>query len=67
VELEARGTVMASARASMTRRRIEEEVRKNWPLIAVLVICDLISIIPAYALSGIQSVAATVFFILLCG
>jgi hypothetical protein len=65
VHLEAHAQVKTSARVSMTIQRLEEEVRKNWPLIITLVACDLISVIPAYFLSGWASVAITVLFIIL--
>jgi hypothetical protein len=52
-----------SARVSITTRKIEEEIKKNWPLIAVLVLGDVVSTIPAYFLSGWASVAVTVLFI----
>jgi hypothetical protein len=54
-----------SARVSMTIQRLETEVRKNWRLIIILVACDVISVIPAYFLSGWASVGITVFFIIL--
>lgn len=54
-----------TARISMTIQRLETEIRKNWLLVVVLVLCDVVSIIPAYFLSGWASVAATVFFIML--
>jgi hypothetical protein len=55
----------ASARVNFTIRKMTTEVKKNWPLIAILVLCDLASTIPAYFLSGLTSVAVTVFFIIL--
>jgi hypothetical protein len=54
-----------TARISMTIRRVETEIRKNWLLVVVLVLCDVVSIIPAYLLRGWPSVAATIFFIFL--
>jgi hypothetical protein len=61
--LEARTQIGLSARVSMTTRKIEEEIKKNWPLIGVLVLGDGLSTIPAYCLSGWQSVAVTIGFI----
>jgi hypothetical protein len=49
---------------SLCVQRLEEEIRKNWRLIVVLIACNLISMIPAYFLSGWASVAATLFFII---
>jgi hypothetical protein len=46
--------VAASVR--MTTRKIEQEVRKNWPLILTLVGIDLLSMFPAYLLGGWWSV-----------
>jgi hypothetical protein len=63
--MEARAQVGVSARLSMTIQRLETEVRKNWPLIITLVICSLISLVPAYFLSGLASVGVTFFFIIL--
>jgi uncharacterized membrane protein YvbJ len=54
-----------TARISVTIRRVETEIKKNWLLVIVLVLCDVVSIIPAYFLSGWTSVTATVFFIIL--
>jgi hypothetical protein len=65
VHLAALAHVKASAGVSMSIQRVTEEIRKNWPLIVVLVVCDLISMIPAYFLNGWKSVGTTVFFILL--
>ena len=45
-------------------RRIRTEIKKNWRLITVLIICDVLSTIPAYFLSGWWSVLVTVLFIL---
>ena len=49
----------------MTIRKIKQEVKKNWPLLVILVLCDVISVVPAYFLSGWASVIVTVFFIIL--
>jgi hypothetical protein len=49
----------------MMFHRLQTEVKKNWPLIAILIVFNLLSVFPAYFLSGWASVAATVFFILL--
>ncbi len=57
--------VTSSVKVSTTLRKLEIEIKKNWPLIVVLVVCDLLSVIPAYYLSGWASVAVTVFFIIL--
>ena len=54
-----------SARLSMTIRKMEMEIKKNWPLVVILVLCDVVSVVPAYFLSGWASVAVTVFFIVL--
>jgi RNA polymerase subunit RPABC4/transcription elongation factor Spt4 len=57
-------TVKVTASAvQMTLQRIEVEIKRNWPLIAVLSIGDLISTIPAYFLSGWASVTVTLAFI----
>jgi 8-oxo-dGTP pyrophosphatase MutT (NUDIX family) len=53
-----------SMRVATTTRKIEEELKKNWRLIAILVVGDAISTIPAYLLSGWWSVAVTVGFII---
>lgn len=55
---------MLSARVSMTIRKIETEIKKNWVLLVILVLCDVVSVVPAYFLSGWASVAVTVLFIL---
>jgi hypothetical protein len=59
---------LAAGKASVSGRggwsTTKEEIKKNWPLIAVLALCDLLSTVPAYFLSGFLSVAVTVFFIL---
>jgi hypothetical protein len=47
----------------MTLQRIEEEFKKNWALIAVLTVGDMVSTVPAYFLSGWTSVAVTLAFI----
>jgi hypothetical protein len=64
VGLEARTQIGMSMRVATTARKIEEELKKNWRLIAVLVVGDAISTIPAYLLSGWWSVAVTVGFII---
>ena len=63
VALEAKTQIKMSATLHMTRTKIEEEIKKNWPLIALLAGLDLFSTIPAYLLSGWQSVAVTLLFI----
>ena len=65
VHMAARTQIGLSARVSMTIRKLETEIRKNWPLLVVLVGCDVVSVVPAYFLSGWASVAVTVFFIIL--
>jgi hypothetical protein len=55
----------SSVRVGMTIHRLQTEVKKNWPLIVTLIMCDLLSVFPAYFLNGWASVAVTVFFILL--
>ena len=50
---------------SMTIRKMETEIRKNWLLVVVLVLCDVVSVVPAYFLNGWASVAVTIFFITL--
>jgi hypothetical protein len=64
VGLEARMQIGMSMRVAMTTRRIEEEIKKNWPLVAVLAVGDAISTVPAYLLNGWASVAVTLGFIL---
>ena len=49
----------------MTIQRLQTEVKKNWPFIATLIVCNLLSAVPAYFLNGLASVAVTVVFILL--
>lgn len=44
--------------------RIKTEIKKNWPLITLLIISYFLSTIPAYFLSGWWSVLATVLSIL---
>jgi hypothetical protein len=56
--------VLTGASASLTLRKVEEEMKKNWPLVILLLLGNFISIVPAYFLSGWWSVAATLFFIL---
>jgi hypothetical protein len=65
VHMETRAQMTMSATVRMTILKLEEEIYKNWPLLFVLIICDLISVVPAYFLSGVPSVAVTVFFIIL--
>jgi hypothetical protein len=55
----------SSVSVGMTIHGLREEVKKNWPLIAALIACNLLSAIPAYFLNGWASVAVTVFFVLL--
>jgi uncharacterized membrane protein YvbJ len=54
---------VASVSARGSSRKLEEEMKKNWPLIAVLAAGDLLSTIPAYLLSGWASVTVTFLFI----
>ncbi len=65
VHMEARTQVSAAANARMTRRKFEQELKKNWSLIVVLVALDLFSMIPAYFLSGWQSVVVSLLFVVL--
>jgi hypothetical protein len=55
----------SSVSVGMTIHGLREEVKRNWPLIATLIVCDLLSLFPAYFLNGLASVAVTVFSILL--
>jgi hypothetical protein len=61
--MEARAEVKTFARLSITTRKLEEEIKKNWALVLVLVLGDVLSTVPAYFLSGFWSVAVTVLFI----
>ena len=63
VQLEARGQAVTMASARISRRNFEREVKKNWPLIATVGACNLLSAIPAYFLSGIPSVVFTLAFV----
>ena len=63
VNLEARAQMGLTANVRMTMRRLEEEIKRNWPLITVLALGDLISTIPAYFLSGWASVAVAFGFV----
>jgi hypothetical protein len=65
VHMTASAQIGLSARVSMTIRKMETEIRKNWLLMLVLVMCDVVSVVPAYFLNGWASVAVTVFFIIL--
>jgi hypothetical protein len=66
VHAELRSQSTSSVRLGpVTIQRLQAEVKKNWPLIATLIACDLLSVFPAYFLNGWASVAVTVFFILL--
>jgi predicted RNA-binding Zn-ribbon protein involved in translation (DUF1610 family) len=65
VHAELRSQSTSSARVVPTIHRFQTEVKKNWPLIATLIVCNLLSVFPAYFLNGWASVAATVFFSLL--
>jgi hypothetical protein len=49
----------------MRRQKIETEVKKNWWVIAAVFVCNLISTIPAYFLSGTPSVVATLVVIVI--
>lgn len=66
VHLEARtGTyAIAGASLSMTVERIKQEVKKNWPVIFILVASDALSCFPAYFFSKWTSVVVTIFFII---
>jgi hypothetical protein len=59
VHLEARTRTGLSARVSTTTRKFEKEMKKNWPLILVLFVGNLLSAVPAYFLSGWSSVTVT--------
>jgi hypothetical protein len=52
-------------RVGMTIQTLRTEIEKNWLLVVILVLCDVVSVVPAYFLSGWASVALTVFFIVL--
>lgn len=65
VHMEATGYAAATASARMMTRKIEEELKKNWPLILVLIGIDLFSTVPDYFLSGWPSVVVSLFFVLL--
>ena len=53
---------MATVRISW--RKIEETIKKDWRLIPVLVILQIVSAIPGYFLSGWTSVGVTLAFVL---
>jgi len=59
----AEGHIQVTSSVTLGLQKLEVEMRKNWPLIAVLAFGDLVSTIPAYCLSGWQSVAVTLAFI----
>ena len=42
---------------------MEMEVRKHWPLIVTVGVCNLISTIPAYFLNGAAGVIVTLLFV----
>jgi hypothetical protein len=65
VHMEATAYARAVASVRMTTRKLERELKKNWPLILLLICIDLFSMIPAYFLSGWLSVVASLFFVLL--
>ena len=66
VHAELRAQSTSSARLGpVTIQRLQTEVKKNRPLVALLIVCNLLSAVPAYFLNGWASVAVTVFFILL--
>lgn len=65
VHVEARAQIGLRAVARMSTRKIEEEIRKNWPLVLILAAIYLVSMIPSYFLSGWWSVAANLIFIIL--
>lgn len=65
VHAEVRLQSTSSLRVSTTVRRMEEEIRKNWPLLSVLVGCNILSAVPSYFLSGWGSVVVNLFFIAL--
>jgi hypothetical protein len=63
VDMELNATTKPVVSVNMTVTRLREELKKNWPLIAVLVLGDVLSTIPAYFLSGLASVGVTLLFI----
>ena len=66
VHAELRSQSTSSVRLGpVTIQRLQTEMEKNWPLIAALIACNLLSAIPAYFLNGWASVAVTVIFVLL--
>lgn len=62
VEMAARGTGMAKGSARMTRRKMDVEIKKNWPVLVVLFICNLVSLIPS-ASGGLGGILLSLFFI----
>ncbi len=63
VSLEGRTQIGLSAKVRTTTSKLEKEIKKNWPLIVVLIVGGIISIIPACFLNGWGSVAASVVFV----
>jgi hypothetical protein len=47
----------------MSWKKIEKTVVKNWPVLLILVVLQLISTIPGYFLSGWTSVSVTRVFV----
>ena len=47
VSLEGRTQIGLSAKVRTTTSKLEKEIKKNWPLIVVLIVGGIISIIPA--------------------
>lgn len=41
VALEARGGAKATGRAQMTRRKMDVQISKNWPVMVVLILCNV--------------------------
>ena len=53
---------MAHGTARMTRRKIDTEIKKNWPILVLLFLCNLVSMIPSIP-GGAGAVALSFFFI----
>jgi phage FluMu protein Com len=66
VSLEGRVLSQSKLSANISWQRIEKSVEKNWPLAALLVVLNLVSMIPAYFLSGWSSVLVCWSLLYLC-
>jgi hypothetical protein len=64
VQLEARGQMMTSGSLKVSLRKIEMAVKKDWKLICILIVMQLIAVGLAYFLSGVASVIASVVVII---